>query len=81
MLFMARGFESKSVESQQTPPLAEKKTRLTPEQLERQRKRESLELSRTRVLSELANARNDVHRAALQNALNYLDEELRAVRD
>lgn len=74
---MARGFESKSVESQQTAPLAEKKERLTPEELERQRKRESLELSRTRILNELANAKSEVHRAALQNALAFLDEQLK----
>jgi hypothetical protein len=74
---MARGFESKSVESQQTQTFTEKKARLTPEELERQRKRESLELSRTRIVNELANAKSDVHRAALQNALTYLDEELK----
>ena len=80
-VLMARGFESKSVESQQTQPITEKKQRLTPEQLERRRKRESLELSRTRIVNELANAKSDVHRTALQNALNYLDDELKAVRD
>ena len=74
---MARGFESKSVESQQTATLTEKKERLTPEELERKHKRESLELSRTRILNELANAKSDVHRTALQNALAFLDEQLK----
>lgn len=74
---MARGFESKSVESQQTPTLTEKKQRRTPEELERARKRESLELSRTRVMSELQGAHTDVHRTALRNALQYLDDELK----
>lgn len=74
---MARGFESKSVESQQTAPLTEKKTRLSAEDAERATKRESLELSRTRVQRELETARSDVHRAALQNALQFLDDELR----
>lgn len=73
---MARGFESKSVESQQTPPLSEKKARLTAEDLERASKRESLELSRTRVQRELETAKSDVHRTALQNALKFLDDEL-----
>jgi hypothetical protein len=75
---MARGFESKSVESQQTETLTEKKERLTPAEVERKQKRESLELSRTRILNELANARSDVHRTALQNALKYLDDELKS---
>ncbi|HYH08913.1 MAG TPA: hypothetical protein VEK11_17805 [Thermoanaerobaculia bacterium] len=74
---MARGFESKSVESQQTDSYTEKKKRQTPEELERARKRESLELSRTRILNELANAKSEVHRTALRNALDYLDEELK----
>jgi hypothetical protein len=74
---MARGFESKSVESQQTAPLTEKKTRLSAEEAERATKRESLELSRTRVQRELETARSEVHRAALQNALQFLEEELR----
>lgn len=73
---MARGFESKSVESQQTPPLTEKKARLTAEDVERQQKRDSLELSRARIQRELETARSDVHRTALQNALTFLDDEL-----
>ncbi|MFL6245732.1 MAG: hypothetical protein ACJ74H_06885 [Thermoanaerobaculia bacterium] len=74
---MARGWESKSVESQQSEPdPAENKRRLTAEQLERSRKRESLELSRARVTRELETASTEVHRAALQNALQYLNEEI-----
>lgn len=74
---MARGFESKSVESQQTQPLSEQKPRRTAEEIERAKKRESLELSRTRVVNELASAKSEVHRAALENALQFLDEELK----
>lgn len=73
---MARGWESKSVESQQTETASEKKARVTAEELERARKRESLELSRTRVTRELETARTETHRAALQNALQFLDDEL-----
>ena len=74
---MARGWESKSVESQQSEATAGGiKRRLTAEELERERKRESLELSRGRVQRELEGARSDVHRTALTNALKYLDEEL-----
>ena len=74
---MARGWESKSVESQQSEPdPAQGKRRLTAEQQERARKRESLELSRSRVRRELESATAEVHRTALQNALAYLDEEI-----
>jgi hypothetical protein len=75
---MARGWESKSVESQQhEAPGARQQQRMSAEELERRSKRESLELSRARVSRELASARSDVHRAALENALRYLDDELR----
>jgi hypothetical protein len=74
---MARGWESKSVESQQSEPEpSQAKRRLTAEELERARKREGLELSRSRVVRELETARSDVHRTALQNALMFLDGEI-----
>jgi hypothetical protein len=75
---MARGFESKSVESQQMDRF-ERSARGEPgsrEEMEKRSKRESLELSRRRVVSELAASKSEVHRAALQNALRYLDDEL-----
>jgi hypothetical protein len=78
---MARGFESKSVESQQSDGLQGRSRQDGEEQsraeLEQRRRRESVELSRRRVLSELQKARSEVHRSALQNALRHLDEELR----
>ena len=74
---MARGWESKSVESQQAEPeLTQGKRQLTADQAERARKRESLELSRSRITRELETARSAVHRTALQNALKFLDEEI-----
>ena len=74
---MARGFESKSVESQQAEPFERgTRHRESPDQLERRGKRESLEMSRRRVASELAASRSEVHRVALQNALRFLDDEL-----
>ena len=78
---MARGWESKSVESQQSENVAAQgKKKLSAEEIERQRKRESLELSRARVLHDLESARTDVHRAALENALAFLDGELAKFR-
>ena len=73
---MARGWESKSVESQQSADLGDMKKRLSPAEQERAAKRASLELSRQRVMHELENARSPVHRAALENAMKFLDEEL-----
>ena len=74
---MARGWESKSVESQQSEPQpANAKAPRTADELERVRKREGLELSRARITRELETARSEVHRTALQNALDYLNAEL-----
>jgi hypothetical protein len=75
---MARGWESKSVESQQTSDqkAAVAGQRGTAEERERQRRRGGLELSRARVLSELEVTEAPVRRAALQAALAYLDGEL-----
>ena len=76
---MARGWESKSVESQiedrrETRPQGENRD---PEQLEKARKRESLESSRRGVLRELESATSDLRRRSLQAALAHLDDELR----
>ena len=74
---MARGFESKSVESQQAE-VFERGTRQreSPEEIERRSKRSSLEMSRRRIEGELASTKSAVHRTALENALRYLDDEL-----
>ena len=74
---MARGWESKSVESQQESREARPHNDGDRAELEQRRKRESVEMSRRRVVSELERSRSDVHRAALQNALHHLDEELK----
>ena len=78
---MARGWESKSVESQQHEFEARDASRDRPsaEEMERRRKRESLELSRRRVVHDLESSHSAVHRTALENALKYLDDELAAL--
>ncbi len=76
---MARGWESKSVESQIESAQAESKSgkpRLTPEEAARLRERESLELSRKRVLHDLGSAANVRYREILQSALAHLDKQL-----
>jgi hypothetical protein len=75
---MARGWESKSVESQieGSDSQADRGESLTREQRELKRKREGLELSRRRVLQELETARSAARRTSLEHALAFLDEEL-----
>lgn len=75
---MARGWESKSVESQieDRRDALQPRTNLSREELERARKRESLESSRRGVVRELENSRSPVLRAALEQALKHLDEEI-----
>jgi len=77
---MARGWESKSVEAQ--IELAESRRSLkqavvvNAKEAERIKKRESLLLSRTRVLHDLGSANNPRYREILQAALKHLDEKL-----
>ncbi len=77
---MARGFESKSVQEQWQDAEAaaeqRKKPRKSAEQIEREKKREGLELSRRRITHELEAATSDRRREQLRAALAHLDEEL-----
>jgi hypothetical protein len=76
---MARGWESKSVEEQQSQAgSSEPKPgpRPTPDQLTRQRQRQGLLLSRARVLQQLETAQNTQHRQMLEVALVDLDAQL-----
>jgi hypothetical protein len=77
-LRMARGWESKSVESQmEEGPRREAKDHRDRDDVERARKRDSLEMSRRSIVHDLETARTETHRAALQNALNFIDDELK----
>ena len=53
----------------------------TPEQLHREQERKSIELTRTRVLHDLAMATHQRHREQLEAALHHLDEKLKALQD
>jgi hypothetical protein len=76
---MARGWESKSVESQieDVRSRSDSEKALTPEERERASRRSSLELSRRRVLHDLEATQSAVRRASLEEALAFLDEEIR----
>jgi hypothetical protein len=75
---MARGWESKSVEEQQSAASAqvESKQRLTEEQAARKQQREAIELSRRSVLHQLQTVQNPRHRQMLESALSDLDTRL-----
>lgn len=78
MFDMARGWESKSVESQQveSPGTQDRSEAATREDLQRKQKRESLEMSRRRVLHEIEETHSEARRVALQRALEYLEEQI-----
>lgn len=77
---MARGWESKDVESQvadrktvaETPAKGQK----SPEDIRKEQERRGLALSRTRVLNELELATHPNHRKSLEAALAHLDKRI-----
>lgn len=77
---MARGWESKSVESQieeRRTPEGNRRDSMSADERERRSRRESLEMSRRGVLAELQSAHSELRRSSLQNALAFLDAEIR----
>ncbi len=77
---MARGWESKAVEAQMEEAAAARpagrRPPPDPEQAARRRLRQGLELSRRRVLQQLASASHPRHRRLLEEALAALDAQL-----
>jgi hypothetical protein len=76
---MARGWESKSVEQQQAEMSEQRKTGrapISPDQQQRNRKREGLLLSRGRLTQQLQAASNPRHREMLEQAIAELDRQL-----
>jgi hypothetical protein len=76
MEYMSRGWESKSVEEQQSQAAAPKPAVANNdiETAERKRQRQALELQRERILSERTS--NAHRRSALTNALADIEEKL-----
>ena len=75
---MARGWESKSVEEQQSAASTqvESKQRLTPQQAAQKQERDAIGLSRQRVLQQLQEVQDPRHREMLEIALSELDQRL-----
>ena len=76
---MARGWESKSVESQQDDRETRDQPTVTVSEADAARLavRRTLELARTRTLADLASATAPAHRRMLEAAVHALDEQLR----
>ena len=77
---MARGWESKDVESQvqDRNTVAENKGQgpKSAEQVLKEQEKRGLALSRTRILNSLESATNPNHRKSLEAALAHLDKKL-----
>jgi hypothetical protein len=73
---MARGWESKSVESQQGEKHAAAKGKKSQEDIDRDHRRHSLEMSRRRIENELSSTKSAMRRQSLEAALKHLDAEL-----
>lgn len=76
---MARGWESKNIESQQEEAARDRTRRRswTPEEKVRLVRREGLELARSRARSELDRATAPAHRTMLEQAIAALDAQLK----
>jgi hypothetical protein len=76
---VARGWESKAVEDQiaaaEERKAAPARAR-TPEEVERESRRQGLLLSRTKIVRDIENARDDRYRASLQKALDFIDAQI-----
>lgn len=77
---MARGWESKSVESQiefaEDRAKAAQELKVSMDQIAEQSKRESIQMDRRRILNEIDAARHPRHRQMLQDALAHLDARI-----
>jgi hypothetical protein len=75
---VARGWESKAIESQQESAANEKRNlpKVSPLEASRQAARDTLMLARTRALADLQSACAPAHRAMLEQAIADLDQRL-----
>jgi hypothetical protein len=78
---MARGWESKSVESQQADrdARADATPAMSAEEAGRAARRRTIELTRARALADLAGARSPAHRQMLEAAIRALDDQIHAL--
>jgi hypothetical protein len=82
-LSMARGWESKDVESQvagKENMAAPGKAQKAQDQVEKDRERANIELSRKHILSDLETATHPNHKKTLEAALAHLDQKLEQLK-
>jgi hypothetical protein len=82
-LCMARGWESKDVESQvanRENMAAPGKAQKAQDQLEKDRERANVELSRKHILNDLETATHPNHKKQLEAALAHLDQKLEQLK-
>jgi len=81
---MARGFESKSVQEQWQDAEAAAELKSKPKreaaEIELDKKRESLDLSRRRVMHDLETTTSETRKSSLRAALTHLEAELAKLR-
>ena len=80
---MARGWESKDVESQvagKETMAAPGKAKKGPQEMEKDRERANIELSRKHILNDLETATHPNHKKSLEAALAHLDEKLNQLK-
>ena len=77
---MARGWESKAVEDQiaasEDRKAAASKRARTSDELARESRRLGLLLSRAKIVGDMKKARDERHRTALRQALDYIDAQI-----
>jgi len=75
---MARGWESKNIESQQEEAGRRRNQgpAVTPEEQARRARRSQLELARTRAVADLERATAPAHRSMLEQAIKALDGQI-----
>ena len=76
---MARGWESKSVQEQiesANERRGQGRVKMTPEQMEVERKRDSLQLHRTRVLRDIEACQDPRYKKTLESGLAFLDQQI-----
>jgi hypothetical protein len=81
---MARGWESKDVESQvetkESPKTKSKHEAKSEEQLRRDQECRDLQLSRIRIVHDLESATHPNHRKSLEAALAHLDKKIAGLK-
>jgi hypothetical protein len=80
---MARGWESKSIESQIEDSKAAVETgdMTSPEERLQQQKRRRLEATRRRLLESSAETKSDAYRTSLQHAIRHVEDEIESLEE